>query len=71
MWSILDPTWPVPSALHTYREHERLGFRFDEVIERVPGKVPPGRQHIRQLLALGRRLLTRCLFGRHYPITLF
>ena len=52
--SILDPTWPVPSALHTYREHERLELRFDDVIQRVPGKVPPGPQHIRQLLALGR-----------------
>jgi predicted protein tyrosine phosphatase len=52
--SILDPTWPVPSALDTYREHERLELRFDDVIEPVSGKIPPGPQHIRQLLALGQ-----------------
>jgi predicted protein tyrosine phosphatase len=45
--SILDPAWPVPSALANYREHERLELRFDDVIERVPGTVPPGPQHIR------------------------
>jgi predicted protein tyrosine phosphatase len=66
--SILDPTWPVPSALHTYREHERLELRFDDVIERVPGKVPPGPQHIRQLLALGRRLLGEPAATRHLLI---
>jgi hypothetical protein len=55
--SILDPTWPVPSALDTYREHERLELRFDDIIEPVPGKAPPGPEHIRQLLGLGRRLM--------------
>jgi predicted protein tyrosine phosphatase len=37
--SILDPAWPVPLALDTYREHERLELRFDDIIEPVPGKV--------------------------------
>jgi predicted protein tyrosine phosphatase len=55
--SILDPAWPVPSILGAYGEHERLELRFDDVIEPVPDKVPPGPQHIRQLLALGRQLM--------------
>jgi predicted protein tyrosine phosphatase len=63
--SILDPAWPVPFALDTYREHECLELRFDDIIEPVPGKVPPGPQHIRQLLALGRRADGRA--GCHAP----
>ena len=55
--SILDPAWPIPPALGAYGEHDRLELRFDDVIEPVPGKVPPGPAHIRQLLALGRRLM--------------
>ncbi len=66
--SILDPDWPVPSALHTYREHERLELRFDDVIEPVPDTVPPGPQHIRQLLALGRRLVDEPAATRHLLI---
>ena len=66
--SILDPAWPVPSALDTYREHERLELRFDDVIEPVPGRVPPDPQHIRQLLALGRRLMGEPAARRHLLI---
>jgi predicted protein tyrosine phosphatase len=66
--SILDPAWPVPSAFATYREHERLELRFDDVIEPVPGKVPPGPQHIRELLALGRRLMGEPAATRHLLI---
>jgi hypothetical protein len=40
--SILDPTWPVPSALDIYRECERLELCFDDVIARVPDKLSPG-----------------------------
>jgi predicted protein tyrosine phosphatase len=66
--SILDPAWPVPSALDTYREHERLELRFDDVIEPVSGKIPPGPQHIRQLLALGCRLMGVPVATRHLLI---
>jgi len=66
--SILDPAWPVPSALDTYLEHERLELRFDDVIEPAPDKVPPGPEHIRQLLALGRRLTSEPAATRHLLI---
>ena len=66
--SILDPTWPVPPALGAYGEHEHLELRFDDVIEPVPDKVPPGPQHIRQVLALGRRLMGEPAATRHLLI---
>ncbi len=66
--SILDPAWPVPPALGAYGEHDRLELRFDDVIEPVPGKVPPGLEHIRQLLALGRRLMVEPAATRHLLI---
>jgi predicted protein tyrosine phosphatase len=66
--SILDPAWPVPPALGAYGEHDRLELRFDDVIEPVPDKVPPGLQHVRQLLALGRRLMAEPAATRHLLI---
>jgi predicted protein tyrosine phosphatase len=66
--SILDPAWPVPPALGVYGEHDRLELRFDDVIEPVPDKVPPGLQHVRQLLALGRRLMAEPAVTRHLLI---
>jgi predicted protein tyrosine phosphatase len=66
--SILDPAWPVPPALGAYGANERLELRFDDVIEPVPGKVPPGPQHIRELLALGRRLMAEPTATRHLLI---
>ena len=66
--SILDPAWPVPPALGAYGEHDRLELRFDDVIEPVPGKVPPGPQHVRQLFALGRRLMAEPAVKRHLLI---
>lgn len=66
--SILDPAWPVPPALGAYGEHDRLELRFDDVIEPVPDKEPPGLQHIRQLLALGRRLMAEPAATRHLLI---
>jgi predicted protein tyrosine phosphatase len=66
--SILDPGWPVPPAFDSYRDHERLELRFDDVIESMPGKVPPDPQHIRQLLDLGRRLIAGQQIKRHLLI---
>jgi predicted protein tyrosine phosphatase len=66
--SILDPTWPVPPALGAYGEHEHLELRFDDVIEPVRDKMPPGPQHIRRLLALGRRLMAEQAATRHLLI---
>ncbi|MBV8401529.1 MAG: protein-tyrosine-phosphatase [Acetobacteraceae bacterium] len=66
--SILDPAWPVPPALDGYRDYERLELRFDDVIEPMPGKAPPAAQHIRELLALGRRLMAEPAPTRHLLI---
>lgn len=66
--SILDPAWPVPPALGVYGEHDCLELRFDDVIDPVPDKVPPGPQHIKQLLALGRRLKAEPAAARHLLI---
>jgi predicted protein tyrosine phosphatase len=66
--SILDPAWPVPRALGAYGEHDRLELRFDDVIEPVRDKAPPGPEHIRQLLALGRRLMAEPAPIRHLLI---
>jgi predicted protein tyrosine phosphatase len=55
--SILDPAWPVPEAFGGFGEHERLELRFDDVIGEVPGKLPPGREHVARLLAFGRDLM--------------
>jgi predicted protein tyrosine phosphatase len=66
--SILDPAWPVPPALGAYGEHDRLELRFDDVIEPVPGKVAPGPEHLRQLLAFGRRLMAEPAPIRHLLI---
>jgi predicted protein tyrosine phosphatase len=66
--SILDPDWPVPPALCAYGEHERLELRFDDVIEPMPDKLPPGPEHIRRLLALGHRLMADPVATRHLLI---
>ena len=55
--SILDPDWPVPEAFGSFGEHERLELRFHDDIEELPGRIPPGEEHIRALLAFGRTLL--------------
>jgi len=54
--SILDPDWPVPDAFGTFGEHHRLELRFHDVIEDVPGMLPPQSHHVEQLLAFGRDL---------------
>jgi predicted protein tyrosine phosphatase len=54
--SILDPAWPVPVAFGAYGEHARLELRFHDVIDDVPGTVPPNEEHVIRLLAFGRSL---------------
>jgi predicted protein tyrosine phosphatase len=51
--SIMDPGRETPPAFGAYGEHARLDLRFDDVIEELPGKVPPEAAHLRQLLAFG------------------
>lgn len=55
--SILDPDWPVPEAFGDFGAHRRLELRFHDVIEDLPGTVPPRPEHVREILAFGRDLL--------------
>lgn len=55
--SILDPSSPVPEAFGAFGEHARLELRFHDVVEPIPGTVPPGPEHVERLLAFGRDLL--------------
>lgn len=54
--SILDPDYPVPEAFGQYGEHERLELRFDDIIDPVPGLIPPSAEHVASILAFGSRL---------------
>jgi predicted protein tyrosine phosphatase len=56
--SILDPDWPVPEAFGSFDEHTKLELRFHDVIEEIPGTLPPNRGHVMALLAFGRTLAT-------------
>ncbi len=63
--SILDPGWPVPDAFGSFGEHERLELRFNDVIETLPDTIPPRPEHVTQLLAFGRDMLTEPAPGAH------
>ena len=52
--SILDPHWPDPEAFGDFPPHRREALRFNDVIAPVPEMVPPGEEHVAQLLAFGR-----------------
>jgi predicted protein tyrosine phosphatase len=56
--SILDPGYPVPGAFGTFGEHARLELRFLDVIEPSASEQPPRDEHVRQILALGRGLVS-------------
>src|SRR5262249_49731771 len=55
--SMLDPNWPVPTALSDYGAHEHIELRSDDVIDPVPDRVTPEPPDIRRLVALGSRLM--------------
>lgn len=42
LW-ILDPDWLVPEAFGSFGEHEKLELRFHDIIEDIPGMLPPRR----------------------------
>ena len=54
--SILDPTYPEPPDFAAYGPHKRLTLRFDDIIEPMPGMLPPERRHIEALLEFGTGL---------------
>ena len=63
--SILDPAWPVPEAVGSYGEHERLELGFDDIIEETPGLVAPQRHDVTRLLRFGRDLLAAPASAAH------
>ncbi len=52
--SILDPGWPEPEALGGFDVRRRLRLHFHDVIEPLPGRIPPERWDVDLLLAFGR-----------------
>lgn len=57
--SILDPDWPVPEAFGAFGEHAKLGLRFHDVIDDSnTDSSGPEPEHVADLLAFGRTLLT-------------
>jgi predicted protein tyrosine phosphatase len=53
---ILDPDWPDPEALQSYEPHQRLILRFHDIIDPLPGHVPPEMEHMEAILCFGERL---------------
>jgi predicted protein tyrosine phosphatase len=51
--SILDPGHPPPPALGRISAQKWLELRFDDVIDDLPGKVPPGPAMVAALLEFG------------------
>jgi predicted protein tyrosine phosphatase len=54
--SILDPGWPDPEPIRNFDLNRRLKLHFHDVIEPVPGWIPPERWDVELLLAFGRNL---------------
>ena len=54
--SILDPDWPDPSDFAEFPPHRRLALRFHDIIEPIPGRLPPSRADVERLLGFGREL---------------
>lgn len=55
--SILDPAHPDPRDFAGYPAHDRVVWRFDDVIEQVEHAVVPGAEQVAAVLETGRRLL--------------
>jgi predicted protein tyrosine phosphatase len=66
--SLLDPGVPVPPELGSFADDQRLELRFHDIIEEQSGMFPPEPEHVRQLLALGRDVLTGTGDDRHLLI---
>jgi hypothetical protein len=39
--SLLDPDWPEIEAFQGYGDHHRTTLHFHDVIEPLPGRIPP------------------------------
>ncbi len=54
--SILDPHWPDPEDFSDYAPHQRVLWRFDDVVKTNLGFAAPGARDVAAILELGRRL---------------
>jgi len=54
--SILDPEWPDPRDFAAYGTHDRVVWRFDDVVRPGAGFVEPNRRDVEVILEFGRRL---------------
>ena len=54
--TIIDPHWPDPEAFAAYDRHHRTVLRFHDVIEPLPGVLPPEVAHVEAVLEFGRSL---------------
>jgi predicted protein tyrosine phosphatase len=54
--SILDPAYPLPPALASLGERERLELRFHDVIDSLPERDEPQPHHIEEILRFGRAI---------------
>src|SRR6202008_4231667 len=65
--SILDPDAPDPADFGSYAPPQRLTLRFHDIIEPVPGLIPPEASHVEALLRFGRgtgvHMLIHCHMG--------
>lgn len=52
--SILDPAWPDPAAFRRFQPHQRVIYRFDDVVEERHPAVAPQPEHVMAILDLGR-----------------
>jgi len=55
--SILDPGHPEPPAFGSFGEHRRLELRFHDVIDDMPGMLPPREEDVATVLGFGRDLM--------------
>ena len=54
--SILDPQEPELVAFDEFDAHERTTLRFHDIIDDLPGQIPPAPHHVEEILAFGKNL---------------
>jgi predicted protein tyrosine phosphatase len=56
--SVLDPERPEVTEFGGFGEHHRTTLRFHDIIDPLPGRVMPMREHMDAILAFGESLKT-------------
>ena len=54
--SILDPQEPELIAFDEFDAHERTTLRFHDIIDPLPGQIPPEPHHVEEILEFGKNL---------------